>query len=1213
MHPAIITKLVFLNNTDKEWNIGGGFDFYDYEAKSDGVFDSEHDYLSADQIEQYRDHERVSKSEECPKYLGIISFDNNFLRENNVLVGDMLNMAELKDIARKGINAMIDKSDKLEASNCYWTAGIHTDTENIHMQFSLLEFHRLQDRRKICKDGDKLEQNAIDTLKSKVVNGLEKNKLTDDLTKFERDVLQRQIKYNFQSSKDKIEKLISKLPENRGWQYNRLKSYQNEIDSCIRSVISEDDNLKNLFETYIGKIEAVQENSRLKYGNRSRYANYKESRLHGRDGFYSRVGNSFLNICKQYRDSVDTFSDMNYQDKTEYYQKYYSENFATEDGGYLSKNKIESDFINFADIGGKQSVLDDSYGHGLITSSYEITEDNIADDIPANLSKKEIEIDYSFSEADIPPEDGYYDYPDEPNEEDKRIFENYGYDEGAYLSEKEIYDDAAPPPDEDPVNIFSFSRDESNLSEKESDGRPYISWSLEYKEARKLLYDKNSKLGDIQNAEKLLLQEARSGNALAMNELGKLYSTKKLGEKNEAASNEYYEKAFKAFTEIEPNAKELCPFVKRSTGERINKPTDMRGYVWYRIGKMYSYGLGVEKDEKTAFGWVVKAANQDNEYAQYSLGNMYFYGTGVDKDQKEALKWYKKSSDKGQPYASYAVGTFYANGILVDKDSEKAQKYYKLAFDGFKKIESDGAADDSLLYKLGTMYKNGLGTEKDMKTAIEYFKQAADLENSNAMYEYGKALFEGENIQQDIPKAVEYIEKSIGLGNVNAKRFLAGECLSGKTLTQNVEAGVRMLHEEADKKEKPDCLSAYRLGKLYIKNDYGIPIDLDKAEHYLLIAEKDGTDKGSKFAQYALGCLYYNKENTEKHDLKKAYEWFVKAADQDQPYAQFNLGRMYQNSEYVAQNVDTAQEYYKKALDGFLAMEKESEDNNEPDGGLLYKIGSMYKNGLGTAPDVDKAIEYFRRSAELNDPNAQFEMGKFFISTDDKRQAYRYFKQSADSGHTFGAYYAGRILLDNNAAADIGKGIELLKQAASNDCDAACYCLGCYYSRSDSPAAREQAVRYLSISADSHDNSFAQYRLGKIYLSENKNKEAARYLRMSAENDNPYGQLAYGLLLHKQGQRKAATAWITKAAENGNPFARDVLKSLSQSRRGNITLNMSSAIRSQAAAQSRMMRKTSGMLRNALNSEEAKTARLMMQFEREQELAEARKKNINIG
>ena len=56
-------------------------------------------------------------------------------------------------------------------------------------------------------------------------------------------------------------------------------------------------------------------------------------------------------------------------------------------------------------------------------------------------------------------------------------------------------------------------------------------WSIAYKEACKIIYDKQSKLEDFQKAEQLLLSESQSGNVLAIHYLGKLHLTDKLGAK----------------------------------------------------------------------------------------------------------------------------------------------------------------------------------------------------------------------------------------------------------------------------------------------------------------------------------------------------------------------------------------------------------------------------------------------------------------------------------------------------------------------------------------------------------------------------------------------------------------------------------------------------------------------------------------------------------
>ncbi|MCC2217355.1 relaxase MobL, partial [Oscillospiraceae bacterium CLA-AA-H220] len=121
----------------------------------------------------------------------------------------------------------------------------------------------------------------------------------------------------------------------------------------------------------------------------------------------------------------------------------------------------------------------------------------------------------------------------------------------------------------------------------------YLKWSSSYKEACKLIYNKRSKLEDFQKAEQLLLNESGAGNVLAIQDLGKLYSTDKLGEKDEKKSFSFYEEAFQGFMEIEPDSDFMFPYEPKYKGQ-VMKPVDMRSYVWYRIGKMHCYGLGTE-------------------------------------------------------------------------------------------------------------------------------------------------------------------------------------------------------------------------------------------------------------------------------------------------------------------------------------------------------------------------------------------------------------------------------------------------------------------------------------------------------------------------------------------------------------------------------------------------------------------------------------------
>ena len=429
------------------------------------------------------------------------------------------------------------------------------------------------------------------------------------------------------------------------------------------------------------------------------------------------------------------------------------------------------------------------------------------------------------------------------------------------------------------ANGFSCS---SKISPKEPDDSPkskyYLKWSNAYKEACKLIYNKQSKLEDFQKAEQLLLNESGAGNVLAIHDLGKLYSTEKLGAKEEEKSSAFYKEALQGFMEIEPYADFMFPYVPKYEGQ-IMKPVNMRSYVWYRIGKMHCYGLGTEQDYAQSFEWFLKSAQEGNKFAQYSLANLYYYGNGVEKDLSQAFLWYQKSASQGQPYASYAAAQMYSKGEYVAENKETAQRYYKAALSGFLELESKDQADDNLFYKIGVMYKNGLGTEADISKAIDYFKRSAEMNNKNGLYEYGKALIQGNHIEADLEKGLECVEKAMKLKNSNAKRFLALEYISGEYFPQGIEKGIAMLTECAD---EGDSFACFKLGQIYLKGEI-VTQDLERAEKYLLLAEDN------EFTQYAFGKLYLQEE---KYDIQRAVDYFKRSSDKNM-WSSYQLGRLY--------------------------------------------------------------------------------------------------------------------------------------------------------------------------------------------------------------------------------------------------------------------------------------------------------------------------------
>ena len=462
--------------------------------------------------------------------------------------------------------------------------------------------------------------------------------------------------------------------------------------------------------------------------------------------------------------------------------------------------------------------------------------------------------------------------------------------------------------DNTPQDMSPLFDESEPLAETETDEsaaaiKYYIKWADQYKKACKLIYGKDAKLNDFKEAEQLLLSESQRGNVLAVYDLGKLYSTDKLGEKNEEMSIAKYTRALQGFLQIEPNSKKLKP------------------YVQYRIGKMFCYGLGTEQDYEKAFEWFERSAKQKNKFAQFSLANLYYYGSGVEKDLSQAFLWYQRASSQGQPYAAYSIAQMYRYGEYVTKDNDTAQRYYKQALSGFLKIESDDMANDNLFYKLGQMFKLGLGTDSDVTKAIEYFRRSAEMNNKNGLFEYGKALLIGEHIPQDTDSALKILEKAVKLKNSNAKRFLALEYISGEHLEQDIGKGIALLTECAD---SGDVIACYRLGKIYLQGEI-MPQNLVKAEKYLLLAED------SEYTQYAFAKLYLQEE---KYDIQKAVNYFENCADKNH-WASYQLGRIYlfgtagltrdkgQAIEWFTKSANDGNEYAQAMLDNISKFEND--------------------------------------------------------------------------------------------------------------------------------------------------------------------------------------------------------------------------------------------------------------------------------------------------
>lgn len=931
--------------------------------RSYGAFTSTKDNLTAADLDKIRQQERASRSEGCPKYAGVISFDNAYLRENDFIVGNMLDRQALVDAARKGINAMIDKSQKLDASNCYWVGAIHVNTGNVHIHYQLVEYHRLEDRRITYKNRgqDNVELAVLYELKRVMTHCIDKSKAAQELTKFQRDVLAPHIKSEFAGSIQKINALIDKIPEelknsgNQWWYAKQSEPIKNEIQSCIRSVIDENPTLSIMFDTYLHKLDEIQAALfRKRYGQNSKWANYKETQLYGenkngKDGFYSRVGNSFLNICREYYMTKDKNIQINNIPESKMYlsekasdpvsEKLWTDtginNISEKSDEYLPENEDEG-FLESADI------LQDSYDEPQDTNMYlfENKKDDFEDAMPYD----------SLENSDIPDDlemylsSRNYDELYEPNAPDYST-DIFPQEPEAYLSENDKSDQAVE--------------------------RLRIDWSKNYKLALDYMYGNEQNKSavikkDPEKAFEILSIESKSGNIIATYDIGKLYDSQMLKSNDgDTLSQQYYSKAFEDFHK-------LLSIVSMSDDKRDNWT---KSYLNYRIGKMYEYGLGVTQDYNSA---IEHYKLSENKYAFFALGNIYKYGSGVETDYAKAFDYYMRSlsSKGGMPFASYAVGQAYELGQGVEKDLSSAHNFYAEALNGLEKVFTKNH-DDNISYKIGMMYLNSKGTDIDLECAEKYLLLSADSNNYKAQYMLGK-LYQSDN-KKDLQKAEKVLIK--GAENAQDKTGLCEYSLGKLYLSQErYDKAASYLERSA---AKDNYYAAYTLGKLYQEqfNDNAL------AEKHLMHAAEHKDDVMG-IAAYRLGKLYLSFQ-----EKRKALQYFIKAADKDNTYGMYAAGKILLDSRKSTE-----------VSKGIRYLSSAADKDFEP---AIYTMGKYYSSFNNT-----KAKEYLKRSAfEYNDPNAQYILGKVYLSENKNEMAEKCFRQCALNGNNSGQLAYGLMLL----------------------------------------------------------------------------------------------------------------------------------------------------------------------------------------------------------
>ena len=307
------------------------------------------------------------------------------------------------------------------------------------------------------------------------------------------------------------------------------------------------------------------------------------------------------------------------------------------------------------------------------------------------------------------------------------------------------------------------------------------------------------------------------------------------------------------------------------------------------------------------------------------------------------------------------------------------------------------------------------------------------------------------------------------------------------------------------------------------------------------------------FRQEFLSMLYLQGKGVEQ-DEETAYSLLFRSYSKGNPYAAYELGKLYETGCGTEKNQEKSENCYRAAFLGFLNLEKRSKDDT-----LWYRIGCMYLHGIGTEADETKAEHYLTKASDYGNTHASYQLARLYIRQESQKlsgesgtapdyakiaKAVKWLEESAAQENPFADYAIGRLYREGTLVAeDMEKAVFHLKRAADARNSYAQYQLGKIYLEEDTkniPAA----IQYLTLAAK-QKNQFAAYRLGKLYLAGEelpKNTELAlHYLKMAADTGNQYAQYALGkvYLIGKdvQQDKELAYDYFLKSAEQGNIYA----------------------------------------------------------------------------
>ena len=681
----------------------------------------------------------------------------------------------------------------------------------------------------------------------------------------------------------------------------------------------------------------------------------------------------------------------------------------------------------------------------------------------------------------------------------------------------------------------------------------------EIKKLHELYEEQNNKMLSIykesENIPRRKLSEAKSGD--------NLYFLKNLViQTAENAPSQSLQNGIREPAAPEPTHREDTELIS----QLMNFSAEGKKEAALALGDIYAKGLaGAEIDPETAVTWYGIAANP---YEPNALPMAAFHLSELLEDKELAGEFAFQAAEgflqelKDSPNASLIQDLYAGKYSYTDRED-----YHQQQFEVLKRLLPNAAYEPPAVYQ-------------------------DSPENAERLFYLGKLFAEGHTfrpdyapemtagIEQDTEKAKSLYQLALDLGYTPAAQELAALADNPQEAQHYQQLAAELLHEDkssqpgdkgmpqetdlrehsspADNSSQQDLsertaqpektASTGQSGKSYASQSRTTGFD-EAQQYYALgkkLAEKPGKAKeafeafrqaaalGNPWAQYKAAQYIYR--GMTDLDRSEAHPYFAMAregfqaeeSEKQNAWRDYIVAGMYQKGLGTEKNEEQAQQYYGKALTGFL-------EQKEHPPWMTYIMGRMYRYGLGTPVNPEEALSHLVSAAEQGHSRAMYDAAGCYLHGEgvkaDPAEAQRYY---ADALQAF---------------------IEEVKQSENekekktpNEWTE--YTIARMYANgSGTKINPEKAFEYYKLAAD-HGHTQAAYETGQCFAKGNgvpANAELAQQYYQKAldgflreEKDAPNPKTEYTLaMMYQEGLGTApnaekAFAYMTKVAESGS-------------------------------------------------------------------------------